>query len=61
MARLDPTTPRRMGDDRTGLYVGLAAAALVGIGLIAWAGSDDVDTNTNQSGQTETQQLKTNP
>ena len=61
MARLDPTTPRRMGHDRTGLYVGLAAAALIAIGLIAWAGSDDADTNADRSAQTEFQQPKNNP
>ena len=62
MANLDPRTPRRVGDDRTGLYVGLAAAALIVVGLLAWAGSNNVDTNTNsQPAQTETQQPKNNP
>jgi hypothetical protein len=61
MANLDPRTPRRLGDDRTGLYVGLAAAALIVVGLLAWAGSDTADTNSNQAAQTETQQPKNNP
>ena len=53
MSRLD--YPNRTGNDRTGLYVSIAAGALAVIGLLAWAGSNDVQTDPNPPAQTQQQ------